>query len=58
MVPPLNWISISTPKISEQMMGGVTMNIYAPAGMDVKELADEVERRIINSAKRRRTAWA
>lgn len=52
------WIGDLADKISEQMMGGVTMNIYAPAGMDVKELADEVERRIINSAKRRRTAWA
>ena len=52
------WIGDLADKINEQMNGNVTMNIYAPAGMDVKELADEVERRLINSANRRRTAWA
>lgn len=52
------WIGDLADKISEQMRGDITMNIYAPAGMDVKELADEVERRLVSSANRRRTAWA
>lgn len=35
----------------------VTNNIYATPGMDVKQLADEVERRMINTVNRRRLAW-
>ena len=37
--------------------GGVVINIYPSPGMDVKELAAEVERRLIKSTNRRRQAW-
>jgi len=37
---------------------GITININAPAGMDVNALAAEVERRLINAQKRRTQAWA
>lgn len=35
----------------------VTINVYAPEGMDVRALASEVETRLINSTKRRTNAW-
>lgn len=35
----------------------ITININAPEGMNVKQLADEVERRLIERQKRRRLAW-
>lgn len=35
----------------------IQINVYASPGMDVKELAAEVERRLINSTNRRRLAW-
>lgn len=46
-------------KIVREESGGqnITFNIYASPGMDVKALADEVERRLINSTNRRRLAW-
>ena len=37
---------------------GVVINVNAPQGMDVNELAAEIERRIINAQNRRRNAWA
>lgn len=37
--------------------GGVTVNVYATPGMDVTDLAKEIERRIIDSQNRRRLAW-
>lgn len=37
--------------------GGVTVNVYATPGMDVSDLAREIERRIIESQNRRRLAW-
>lgn len=37
---------------------GTTINVYASEGMDVRELANEIERRIIASQNRRRQAWA
>lgn len=36
---------------------GITVNVYGTAGMDVEELADAVERRIIEAQNRRRLAW-
>ena len=36
--------------------GGVTMNIYATEGMDIRELADEIEYRINNNVTRRRAS--
>lgn len=38
--------------------GGVTINVYASQGMNVNELADEIQRRIITAQKRRTSAWA
>ena len=35
----------------------ITINVYASPGMDVKALAAEVERRLIESQKRRTLAW-
>ena len=35
----------------------ITINVYASEGMDVKQLAEEVERRLINDVRRRRAAW-
>lgn len=37
---------------------GVVINVNAPQGMDVNELAAEIERRIITAQNRRRNAWA
>lgn len=36
---------------------GMTVNVYGTAGMDVNELADAVEQRIIEMQNRRRLAW-
>ena len=45
-------------KIAEGSGGDqIQINVYASPGMDVKALADEVERRLINSTNRRRLAW-
>ena len=41
----------------ESGSGNIQINVYASPGMDVKELASEVERRLINSTNRRRLAW-
>lgn len=46
--------------VSNANAGGgdeITINVYASQGMDVKELAAEVERRLIESQKRRTLAW-
>ena len=40
----------------ESGSGNIQINVYASPGMDVKELASEVERRLINSTNRRRLA--
>ena len=37
--------------------GGVTINVYASDNMSVTDLADEVQRRIIQMQKRRQYAW-
>ena len=37
---------------------GVTININAPAGMDVNELAEKVSQKLIQAQKRRSQAWA
>ena len=36
----------------------VNINVYGTPGMDVNELAAAVERRIIQTQKRRTTAWS
>lgn len=50
---------ISSAVSSANAGGGdeITINVYASQGMDVKELAAEVERRLIESQKRRKLAW-
>lgn len=35
----------------------ITINVYAPEGMDIAELSREIERRIIASTQRREYAW-
>ena len=56
---PLNPFWDRMDKIAENAKGGgnVTVNVYASPGMNVNELAAEVERRIINTQKRRNLAW-
>lgn len=43
----------------DKLQGGddITINVYASQGMDVTALANEIERRLIESQKRRRMAW-
>lgn len=36
---------------------GVVINVYAPEGMDVQSLASEIERKLVNSVKRKQYAW-
>lgn len=45
--------------IAQATSGGdeITVNVYGAPGMDVNELADAVERRIIEMQNRRRLAW-
>ena len=43
--------------VREETSGGVTINVYANDHMDVTQLAEEVERRLIAQVKRRQLAW-
>lgn len=46
-------------EMDERFSGGtnITINVTAPQGMDVNELAKEIERRLINQTKRQKYAW-
>ena len=46
-------------KIADSAGGetNITINVQAAPGMDTKALAEEVERRMINTVNRRRLAW-
>lgn len=46
-------------EMDERFSGGtnITINVTAPQGMDVNELAKEIERRLINKTKRQKYAW-
>lgn len=46
-------------EMDERFSGGtnITINVNAPQGMDVNELAKEIERRLINQTKRQKYAW-
>jgi len=46
-------------EMDERFSGGtnITINVNAPQGMDVNELAKEIERRLINKTKRQKYAW-
>lgn len=46
-------------EMDERFSGGtnITINVNAPQGMDVNELAKEIERRLINQTKRQKYTW-
>lgn len=58
---PLDKLFAQMDKMAETIAGtgggGVTVNVYATPGMNVTDLAREIEQRIIESSKRRRLAW-
>lgn len=57
---PLDKLFRQMDKMADQITGageGVTVNVYASAGMDIESLARAIEERIINAQKRRRLAW-
>ena len=57
-VVPLDTLWKKLDKIADASGGDtIQINVYAAPGMDVKALAEEVERRLINSTNRRRLAW-
>ena len=58
-VVPLDilWNKLDKIADNEQPPVQVTNNIYASPGMDVKQLADEVEKRMISKVNRERLAW-
>lgn len=56
-VVPLNKLWQKLDAIAEAGGEEITINVYANEGMDVKQLAEEVERRLINDVRRRRAAW-
>lgn len=44
-------------KLDEMQMGGLTVNVYGTDNMSVEDLAEAVERKIIQMQNRRRVAW-
>ena len=56
-VVPLDKFWKKLDAIAEGAGEQITINVYASEGMDVKALAAEVERRLVNDAMRRRAAW-
>ena len=44
-------------EIIDATNGNTTINVYGSPGMDVEELANAVERKIVNKVYRRNTAW-
>ena len=56
-VVPLDKFWKKMDAIAEGAGEEITINIYANEGMDVNQLAEEVERRLINDTRRRRAAW-
>lgn len=54
---PLNPFWKKMDEMADRMQGNVTINVYGTPGMSVNELAEAVERRLINSQKRRSYAW-
>lgn len=58
---PLDRLFKQMDKMAATMAGtgdGVTINVYAAPGMDPTAIAEAVERKLIESQKRRREAWA
>lgn len=56
-VVPLNKLWQKLDAIADTGGDQITINVYASEGMDVKQLAAEVERRLVDDARRRRAAW-
>lgn len=56
-VVPLNKLWSKLDAIADTGGDQITINVYANEGMDVKQLAAEVERRLVDDARRRRAAW-
>lgn len=60
-IVPLDKFWNKLDKIADNSPGGdtnnITINVQASPGMNTRELAEEVERRLINSVNRRRLAW-
>lgn len=56
-VVPLDKFWKKLDAIAEGAGDQITINVYASEGMDVKQLAAEVERRLVDDARRRRAAW-
>ena len=56
-VVPLNKFWKKLDAIAEGTGEQITINVYASEGMDVNQLAAEVERRLVNEERRRRAAW-
>ena len=60
-IVPLDKFWNKLDRIADSASGGdtnnITINVQASPGMDTKDLAAEVERRLINSTNRRRMAW-
>ena len=60
-IVPLDKFWNKLDKIADNSPGGdtnnITINVQASPGMNTRELAEEVERRWINSVNRRRLAW-
>ena len=58
-IVPLDKFWKKLDKLADNKPGetNITMNIHAAPGMSTKELAAEVERRLINNTNRRRMAW-
>lgn len=57
-VVPLDPFWKKLDRIAEGAGGDIIINVYASDNMDVKAVAAEVERRLIEAQKRRRMAWA
>lgn len=57
-VVPLDTLWNKLDKIAEATSGPqIVINVQASPGMDTKALAEEIERKLINSVNRRRLAW-
>ncbi len=54
---PLNKFWDKMDRIADNATGGIVVNVYGSENMSVRELADEVARRIAETEKQRRLAW-
>lgn len=54
---PLNPFWKKMDEMADRMQGNVTINVYGTPGMNINDLAEAVERRLVEAQKRRRYAW-